>query len=367
MDVIAISGSAEVHRGEHPEDTTDPEPEDSVQIYKVETTNLIKSHDLVTLLSGTLHTGATVAHDKIYGLFGLLKPEILEGLNNANPPIIVNYDQPVEELYRDVARFLISHDSHLFLLQMHGTKRKLTDLPSWVPDWSVPKNFASTLISLEDVEGLGDKAAHATIRPSDNPNKLILGAKTLGDIEKVGMPFEQPPNKEDTMRSIEMVLKNWVAMLAIGPAIKPRVPEETRAESIWRAIIANKDASMDEPPKEYASYFAALVSQMDLQSEIWDPPKQDNQKVNQRDIERFVGDVVWTCTDRRLCKMAYGSLCLAPANSMEGDELVFFVGGHTPFVIREYEHEDKLIGPCYIHGFSLDGTAELEKEDIVLR
>jgi hypothetical protein len=162
----------------------------------------------------TLHTDATNPRDKIYGLFGLIE--------SSTPPIKVDYRVQVEDLYRDVARFLILEDNNLVLLQMHGSKRKYRGLPSWVPDWSVPRNFASTLVSGEDLERHGDIDidVRAAIRESDNPDELILGAKRLDVVGRTGMAVEQYSGKDDMMRSMEVALKDWIAMVSSAPKIK---------------------------------------------------------------------------------------------------------------------------------------------------
>ena len=56
MNIVAINGAADMHK------ERDSEDEDAVD------------HDhLLNLLAATLHTDATKARDKIYGLFGIIK------------------------------------------------------------------------------------------------------------------------------------------------------------------------------------------------------------------------------------------------------------------------------------------------------
>jgi len=98
---------------------------------------------LTNLLAATLHTDATDPRDKIYSLLSLLEEEL---------SIPVDYGMPVETLYRDTARLLINKDRKLLILYLNGATRKLGTLPSWVPDWSVLRNFGASIVSLEDVD-----------------------------------------------------------------------------------------------------------------------------------------------------------------------------------------------------------------------
>lgn len=361
MNIVAISGAVRVHRGERSMKPAIEIRSGIICVSQEEDTDAVKSHELLNLLMCTLHTDATNPRDKIYGLFGLIESSM--------PPIKVDYRVQVEDLYRDVARFLILEDNNLVLLQMHGSKRKYRSLPSWVPDWSVPRNFASTLVSSEDLERHGDIDidVRAAIRESDNPDELILGAKRLDVVGRTGIAVKQYSGKDDMMRSMEVALKDWIAMVSSVPEIKSRAPGEAKAESFWRAIIANMDGQKDEPPKEYGAYFATWLAQMGLRVDLLGAPEGEDGPIDPRDVERYISDVVWTCSDRRLCMTVTGSLCLAPANAQESDVLVFFLGGQTPFVIRENGPFYTFVGPCYIHRFNFADIVKDMTEDIVLR
>jgi hypothetical protein len=85
MNIVAINGAADMHK------------EDAVD-----------HHHLLNLLAATLHTDATKARDKIYGLFGIIK-----SLTGTALIILANYRIPVRDLYRDATRFLIKEEGTL--------------------------------------------------------------------------------------------------------------------------------------------------------------------------------------------------------------------------------------------------------------
>jgi hypothetical protein len=85
---------------------------------------------------------SAVAHDKIYGLLGLSDAFAFP---NLNPPGI-RYDQQIEEVYTDWARFLIKTQGDLGLLYATHRMEHDSALPSWAPDWRKPRqDFLLTL------------------------------------------------------------------------------------------------------------------------------------------------------------------------------------------------------------------------------
>ncbi|OCL07959.1 HET-domain-containing protein [Glonium stellatum] len=375
MNIVAINGAADMHkdRDSEDEDAVHPSarlhapkalaqlPYQAGQIYVARQNH----HPLLNLLAATLHTDATNPRDKIYGLFG-----IVESLSGAVPPIPVDYEMPVRDLYRDVTRFLIKEDLTLVVFQMHGLTRKLLDLPSWAIDWSVVKNFGSMIMSFSVAEALSEEVNQASVVESSDPDELILDMKRIGIVSRTGMAVVRDPQVDVMMRSMEVALKDWVDAIVGLPEIKPAESSETKVESFWRTIIANQNGSKDEPPEDYGLYFAIWATRMGLGDLVTEILEGRRELIDAKDVDRYVSDAVWMCTDRRLCVTDTGSLCLAPATTKEGDTLVFFPGGGTPFVLRDHGPFSTLVGPCYIHGFNLVETLKDQNsliESVVLR
>jgi hypothetical protein len=197
-------------------------------------------HHLLSLLMTTLHTEATDPRDKLYGLFGIVKSS-----KGSIPSIKVDSLVPVKDLYRDVARFLILGNLYLTVFQMHGLGRKLPDLPSWVPNWSVPGNLASIIKTL-DIRT--EEEIQAVVRESSDPDEFLLGTERLDVVRWTGMAVARYSDEENIIRSMEAALRDWVTMVASLLEIKSTEPGETKAESFWQTIIANMDGSKDDPP-----------------------------------------------------------------------------------------------------------------------
>jgi len=118
---------------------------------------------------------ATEAHDKIYGLLGLSNAFVFADLT---PPGI-HYDQPVEDVYTDWARFLINTGGALDLLYVTQRMEHDPALPSWAPDWRKPRqDFLLTLDTFADVFSYAKPITSAfDIRPHFTSHGKVLLVK----------------------------------------------------------------------------------------------------------------------------------------------------------------------------------------------
>ncbi|KAG5767928.1 hypothetical protein H9Q72_004355 [Fusarium xylarioides] len=68
----------------------------------------------------------TEIRDKIYGILGLFEPGFIP----------VDYDMPVEDIFRQLTEAVIKLTKDLSILENVGAKRNYPNLPSWVPDFT---------------------------------------------------------------------------------------------------------------------------------------------------------------------------------------------------------------------------------------
>src|SRR5204863_9740922 len=96
---------------------------------------------LLNLLRDTRNFEATDPRDKIFALYGIAEG-LYEQDGNRNTLSLFqpDYTKPVEHVYREFTRILITHTKCLDILSLcgnHATNR-IRNLPSWVPDLSTP-------------------------------------------------------------------------------------------------------------------------------------------------------------------------------------------------------------------------------------
>ncbi|KAI9763815.1 MAG: hypothetical protein M1840_009069 [Geoglossum simile] len=99
----------------------------------ISTKALREKRSLLSLLSEFNVANATRAHDKVYGLLGLAS-EVQE-TSTSSPALKAHYESPVEQVYTQVARYMIESSGNLRVLHACLGTGDMT-LPSWVPDWS---------------------------------------------------------------------------------------------------------------------------------------------------------------------------------------------------------------------------------------
>jgi len=90
-----------------------------------------ESLPLSILLQLTHRFKATDPRDKLFALMGMSDPA-------SCGPVQIDYTKDVLSLYREIARYIFIRERGLSSLHNAGigSPRSLTDLPSWVPDWS---------------------------------------------------------------------------------------------------------------------------------------------------------------------------------------------------------------------------------------
>jgi hypothetical protein len=95
-----------------------------------------------------------------------------------------NYHTPAGEIYRRVARGVLTHDRNLDLLLIPRPRKPRVDgLPSWVPDWSITDQETE---SLSYIANVGYRASKESVSlPKFDGDVLELEGMFFGKIAKV--------------------------------------------------------------------------------------------------------------------------------------------------------------------------------------
>lgn len=140
---------------------------------------------LDVLLEKHRDTQASDARDKVYALLGLAEG----GTNNLVEDLAVDYKMSVEAVYTRTARHVsrLRADLRIFGHREPSSDRKLTSLPSWVPDFSV--KHGGGLMGAGAGGSDGWMASGGEMWESDNqllevPELLVRG-RLVGIVESV--------------------------------------------------------------------------------------------------------------------------------------------------------------------------------------
>ena len=212
-------------------------------------------------------TEASDPRDKIYALLG-----ISHDRSDTSPqPITPDYTLAMRDVYIQAAEFMITSDDHLSLLSMveDPSLRKMEDLPSWVPDFSIgcrPSPFCRHgHVPFWASRGLG--RMHASF---PEPGALQLLGYRLNKVSATAICSEL---EEGGIRAMAKFLSAMPRIMMVKkpidihrpPVRQPPLPidltlytPQSRLEMLWRTQIT--DTIGDEHPAPEACGIAYKIS-----------------------------------------------------------------------------------------------------------
>lgn len=307
--------------------------------------------DFRALVFCTCHASATDPRDRIYALLGLQ-----ERLTGMMPPVMVDYNMPVKDLYRDMTRFILGgRYTHLKSLPRNKFSRKNhTDhLPSWVHD------FSATLV-VGPMDGVGGGSiskfyGSVKIWGSDDPDELILDGRHMGVIQSCSKELSQTLNHEELARDLAKAMPAWLSLVA-----KSEFDEEKGLFSLARLLLTGTPWN-SYSDTELLSFFKTWITV------LTNPPHPPNEKPDPTllpaNVSTAIKRALRNCRKRRLCVTDKRTVCLAPAVTQQGDVVAYFAGGYSFFALRPRANHFELLGVCRV--VKCDGDAEQTlREDV---
>ncbi|KXH34795.1 hypothetical protein CSAL01_00376 [Colletotrichum salicis] len=153
--------------------------------------------NLLELLCLTRNNLATDARDKVYGLLGLTDDPVAQS-------IIPDYssNNTPEKVFTEVARIMIQAGHAVDLLHHAGIDQGITNLPSWVPDWTVQSR--STL-STQLYHCMPNTLSKISVSGSGEAPRMTMRGMILDRVTFVGPSWKYYiHNKtDDTFNSFE--------------------------------------------------------------------------------------------------------------------------------------------------------------------
>lgn len=338
------------------------------------TTSQHQFPDQSTLLSTLIQTRgarATDPRDKVFGIMGLTAT-----------PIHPDYSLSVSNVYTIAARRILASDCSRLEDLLCGVDHEIpqNDSPTWVPDWSCPRQTISLgyLISHRSHTPVSGSKLRWTI--DLDGTSLTISGIVLDSVKTIGAPSEpilsDLPNRDSATCKYVQNCVHYAQSYCLS-----YYADSSLFEAFWKTLVADRDHSgFQKAPADYADIFALLIDSATGHSPTFADqpvPKRrltlGNLKVRRpsylyREMQIAFKRAV---KGRRFGTTARGCMGLFPRGTRLNDQISIFLGGYVPFVVRqcEYSSSYQLIGECYVHGIMEDQmmrTAELEPRDIVL-
>jgi hypothetical protein len=287
------------------------------------------------LLKQTKTCKCTDPRDKVYALLYML-PE-RERWMRPEP----DYSKTVAEAYKDTFIRFTLLDRGLNLLVSMEPHSPSTDLPSWVPDWTMKKtsnNFSKGYAS----GNIAADISQATIEFMKEGVFQVRGV-TVATLEHVE-PFTFCQDHDSKYCSIAGVLR-----IASTPCFRTHFAQERGLRALCKTICAGKFSDHFYPPRplhpslekgqdvlEYTlSSRSDLASQRGLTDDeviFWQAPAE-------------------FCRGRGLFLSTEGHMGLAPAAASTGDIITVLLGCDMPLILRaRSDGKYQVIGAAYCDG-----------------
>jgi hypothetical protein len=333
---------------------------------------------LQQVLTTYFNFNATNPRDKVFALLGL-------ACDAQDKVLDPDYNSATNQIYAKTARYLLLRDRSIRILHYAGIgfPRVLQDLPSWVPDWSV-ENRIGRLGHFGGFQEIAGYRASGNsipqIQTGPTPESLIMTGYLVDTVEQIG-PVRTAAalgNRPKNEKSYKVNAATWMdesrAMLdSLNPqramwVQTPYPTGETLQSAYWRTLIGNFIGA-PATSKDEAHYLSWLVFIPKL---LRSNPTIDWPKM--RGAESFDLACSTATAEKRFITTRKGLMGLSSPGTRQGDRIAIFLGGATPFIVRENPdvrgrgRTYTLVSEAYVHGLmNGEGMDVCRIEELELR
>ncbi|KAI9898589.1 hypothetical protein N3K66_006949 [Trichothecium roseum] len=210
---------------------------------------------LLSLMVASNGCRATVRHDRIYGLLGILN-HMAKSRQLTSPGLPVDYTSSEEHVFMNLGLYLYQETQSLHLLSLAGLASRAgtsSTLPTWIPSFenvSAPlmgPNYAS-LIPYD-----ASRCASPPILRIDGPTLHVQSlAPNLGSVEELGETWPEY-TQGSFLKTVTMLLHCGSIYVPTGQPVQ---------EALWRTLIFDQNFVSRPAPPELAPSFKAWFRQI---------------------------------------------------------------------------------------------------------
>ncbi|GFF61202.1 heterokaryon incompatibility protein 6, OR allele [Aspergillus udagawae] len=329
-----------------------------------------------------------------------------------------DYSLSTAEAYRAFTVQRLLQDQSLDLLSSvdafcHGAR--VTDLPSWVPDYSI--RLADRIVPLVSPEyhgrpvfGSKSKTNPEILWEESDPNALKLAGRLFDTISAVSMLRSE-------VQGFKPLHEEWMSMTGGEAGVEPaqrRQPHPTGDDKeaydrVWKGTMAMPDSLPTPPPParikswrhmirdfmqwfhgwharpdglskaDWQCYFAFLAllaaqqsgatTELALQRALEKGGIAPGVTITERN-EGFFEALRSVAVGRRLAVTKAGGVTWAPETTQVGDKICVMKGAKVPFIIREVGGTGssfRFIGECFCHELARRGMGDDDTDWTTIR
>ncbi len=294
---------------------------------------------LIDLLETARLACCSDPRDKIFAVLSLADERDTGGLD-------ADYSKPAEAVFQDLVLHYTSNLQSLDILRHCELRDEtgVTELPTWVPDWTVPR-LCRTLPFSECCRNSKPRVGYQDGRVLAATGVHVALIKSVETLPQPAYPF-QILHEEDTVDAIRALIVPKVNPISLSE-------RDAMVNSLCRTICCSAFAENYSPPSsDFPSFAACRKNTYD----IIDTTRGTVLEESHESI-LYLARVGYAFKGRSFFTTNDGYIGLAPTATKPGDEVCILLGCRTPLVLRRCEDgHHKVVGECYIDGF-MDGKA----------
>ncbi|KAF8533048.1 heterokaryon incompatibility protein-domain-containing protein [Trichophaea hybrida] len=345
---------------------------------------------LIELLAVHRDCNATDPRDHIYGFLGLSGDAVELG-------IVPDYRKTVEYIFQDFVRCYVTATGSLDVITACQTPRNLTNLPSWVPDWSKERQ-TSTLCLYERFHGGGYPSRNieryyaagdtrAEVRFSDDLDEISVKGFIFGRIAYIGTENTAALAFED-VDTFGLLDENGKSSIAnrnnrmMKPPLRDltNLSEEDEDEDLrivddsgtGEYAGTDDDTEMEDDDTEMDDDEEASDILIDVQ-------RSEQQKTRVFSPMRLLSitevafrTCIEVCYAKRVAILDNGYIGLVPGHTAVGDVACILFGCSVPIMLRKNGNHYVMVGESYFHDVAegeliLDYEKHFESVEFSLR
>jgi Heterokaryon incompatibility protein (HET) len=285
---------------------------------------------------------ATDPRDRVFAILGLSSDSTALNIRS-------DYKKTCKVVYTEVAESILTQSRTLDILYAVSGPKNVKPMPSWVPDWSVPiqSTFGPRQLGRFSASGPLSRS-FPTFRSDKFGNRLLVLSGYKVDTIDAIMHWQWDPRWDVGFDLNSPILGFIRSLQNFGRKQRAAYSsEEERQEALWRTPIADCDAAFNimqgsRPPaslhmKESFEAFIGIT--------------QGDPEWRERASKPYVHVMKLESARRRVFRSSRGYYGLGQETLRVGDTICLFLGGDSPFLIRNAElGYYELIGEAYVHG-----------------
>ncbi|CZR69630.1 uncharacterized protein PAC_19530 [Phialocephala subalpina] len=290
------------------------------------------------LLMNTQTFQCTDPRDRIYALLGLADTD--------HQIIKPDYRKSLREVYTEFAKSHIKKYAQIDII-LPRRKSRISELPSWVPNWNQPPMALGTFDSSYNLYDAANRSS-LSASLSSPPFELYLKGFMFRSIEQVAVvvnfkPDQHPPDLGLVGRVMGVTSSgSWYLT---GEEMTIAIARTLTGDLNWKGERLRQGSTI-----------------LDLWRENFNVPDNEHPHQVPRDqqlraLRRSMLEVFYrSIEEMRFVVLHEGYIGLAPGNVRVGDLVCIIFGCRLPVVLRKEDGRYIFIGSCYVHGI-MDGEA----------